>query len=409
MKILFCPCHYTFDEIGNGGELSWAYNIANRLSLLYPESVVVTGYTRLSSPKPYRIVKLQKNKNKLDFSLLNALIFNIHYFFASMYFVWFNKFDLLHHVLPFGLDSTFNLTAIFGLTRSLPFVLGPIQSPLGLVETDINVSDMRSFKPQDRKNGYYQTLLSTFQPLAKFLSTLTLNKADSIIVVNDRTRELLISRGIQENKIVIIPPGVDTKTFSPGKITKANEVVNLVTISYLINRKRIDLILNALLLVVKKNPNVFLRIVGDGPQKTSLIKQANELGLQKYVSFEGYCTYDRISKYYQLSDIYLSCSESEGFSTVSLEALSSGLALVSTAVGGFSDIIEEGLNGYLIPAANYQTMAEKIILLSTDTNKLLRFRRNSRQKALKKYDWDKVIVPLYLQNYMSLINHGTTI
>ena len=400
MKILFSPCHYSYDEITGGGEISWSFNIANRICNTYKDSVVVTGFKKILTNKSYRIIELQENNDKLNFSLSNALIFNLKYFIETRKLISYEKFGVLHHVLPFGIGSTFNL--FFLINKNIPTVIGPIQSPLDIVEDDVDASDLRNFKPSKHRKMNVAKLLNILTPAVNYLSDLTLRKADRAVVINEYTKLLLIKRGIKGNKISIIPPGVDTNEYYPLEKKNNADTVELITVSYLLLRKRVDLIILALAIVVKKFQNVRLRIIGDGPQKKILVKLIKELDLEKYVILEGYKVNNEIAKFYRKADIYLCMSKAEGFSTACLEAMASGLAIISTNVGGFRESITTGENGFVI-SDDYKEMAEKIMLLMKDASLLKKFKEKSRKEAVRKYDWDQSIIPQYISMYKELI------
>lgn len=401
MKILFSPCHYIYDEIQGGSESSWAFNIADRIASKNEESIVVTGFKIIRKTKKYQILEVQPKKKKFDMSIYNALKFHWLNFLATRKLLKNNHFEIFHHVLPFGFGRTFNLTVL--INRKLPVIIGPLQSPSTYISDDVDLSDIRSTKPVKHTDYYNKLFKFLLKIPLKYLSLQTLKRAGKIIVVDENTMNL-ISEYIPAEKIVIIPPGVDTEKFryiENGKNDK--KTVEIITVSYLIKRKMVDLILKAIEEVIKSHKYVRLRIVGDGPQRKRLEELAKEMGIERYVIFEGFITNNDIFRYYQKSHIFVNMSKSEGFATVGLEALSSGLAIISTGVGGFKDVVKDNRNGFIVKMDDYRALANKLNILIENPDILRTFRLKSREIAQKNYDWEKVIIPKYINLYRLLI------
>ena len=97
-------------------------------------------------------------------------------------------------------------------------------------------------------------------------------------------------------------------------------------------------------------------------------------------------------------------SRSEGFATVCLEAMASGLAVISSKVGGFSDVIKEGENGYLVNQEDYKALSKRMIELANNHDKIRMFADSARNTIEKEYTWDKIIAKynnLYSNFYKS--------
>lgn len=398
MKILFCPTHYVFDDGDRGSELSWAYKIADSIACENIDSVVVTGFKNIKTIKQYKVVELQKEKKSIDLGVANALMFNLSYSKFAGRAIKKEKFDILHHILPFSIDNTFNFSFIRSGV-SIPKIIGPIQSPLPFYRD--NMEDYNSKKTSSPVN-INRIILLFSKPILKYLSTLTLKKADKIVVINEKTKNMLIERNIDGKKIVIIPPGVDTKKFSTThNISKSK--IEILAVGALMERKGFDVLLKAMVSVTKKHKNIKLRILGDGPQKKNLFIMIKNLSIEKYVTIEGYVPYSKVAPYYKKADIFVSVSRAEGFATVCLEAMASGLPIVSTRVGGFSDAVVDGKNGYLVEIDDLHALSDKLIMLLDNKNKIISMGKESRKLAEEKYDWQNVIIPEYVNLYKEYI------
>jgi glycosyltransferase involved in cell wall biosynthesis len=116
----------------------------------------------------------------------------------------------------------------------------------------------------------------------------------------------------------------------------------------LIPRKQIDVVIRSLVELKKclTDKTVMFRIIGIGWQQTALEELVNELHLEENVVFAGEVSYNVIQQEYQSSDIYIQLSKTEGMSNSILEAMSCGLPVITTNVGGASEFMEN--NGFII-------------------------------------------------------------
>jgi glycosyltransferase involved in cell wall biosynthesis len=396
-----------FDDGERGSELSWAYKIADIIASKNQSSIVVTGFKNLIKEKKYKIVELQKNKKNVDLGIFNAFKFSLQYFRFTYLAVKKEKFDVLHHVLPFGIDRTFNLFFLLGDSFKIPKIIGPVQSPLPFYKD--NLHDAKVKKENFSHDIYNRLIVLILHPLLKFLSTSTLRKADRIIVINEITKKILLSRGIDAKKIVIIPPGIDCSRFSGNAYMQVVDKDNLelIAVGGLIKRKGFDLIIKAIAEVVKTNKNIKLRILGDGPQRKDLANLVRSLSVEKFVVFEGRLSHREMGGRYKKSQVFINMSRAEGFATVCLEAMASGLAIISSKVGGFNDAIKNGVNGYLVEQEDYMELSKCIKRLLENEHLINKIGQKAREDAVKKYDWQKVIIPQYLKIYREVINKKT--
>ena len=419
MRILLSPCFQQFDEKKGGSDPLVAFSVGDGIAQKYPDSIVVTGFKEVLNEKPYRIVELEKNK-KLDFGVFFSLIFNIKYSVASFSLSLKYRPDLIHHVLPFWPGRTYNL---FGLLTRKPFVIGPVFKPVVRYE-EYRKDKLRVYREktlnQSQLEDLGQKLIKLLARPLRFLSVKTMQRASIIIATNKDSKEFIKSLDIPENKIKIIPPGVLLERFKYIPFEqKFDGTIKFLAVGYLIERKGFDLILksfsqfahrasliansekqNAKCEMLKKKFE--LRIVGVGPEESALKKLAVELGIQDKVKFVGFVENIDLHNEYENAHVYLNMSKDEGFATTALEACAAGLPIISSKVGGFSEVIEEGRNGYLVDQGDYEAMAEKIALLTNDLSQIKLAGKYSRTLAESKYDWN-VILNQYEEIYKKLI------
>ena len=113
--------------------------------------------------------------------------------------------------------------------------------------------------------------------------------------------------------------------------------------------------------MVEKVPFAKAIIIGDGQEKERLMNFCSDNGLRDKVIFSGY--QNNIANVYQIMDLIVLPSFSEGLPNVILEAMAFKIPVIATSVGGVPEVITDGLNGLLVPPGNSDLMAEKIIEL----------------------------------------------
>jgi glycosyltransferase involved in cell wall biosynthesis len=408
LKILFCPAHYLYENSREGSEFAWAYNIADRIAADAPSSVVVTGKSMVNS-KPYRIIELTPHEDRLNFSLLHAFAFNMRYTLATFRALRRERFDVVHHVLPFALGKTYNVAALrHGHTT--PFVIGPVQASLSVPDSDVDAKDLRAHGIKDR--SHLASIRRVIADQARSFSTdvvapvafsglfrRTIAEAAAVVAVNKEAKALLLKSGVSASRVVVIPPGVDTKRFRPDVRARRTNGLQLLSVCRLVKRKNVDVIIRAFASVVAAGSDARLRIVGDGPQRETLTTLTHALGIGDRVTFAGPVLNANVHEEYQRADVFVSASAAEGFATVCLEALASGLAIVSTRVGGFVDAVEHEHNGYLLAGPDANELAMTLRRLVENPALIANLSSQAREVAERNFDWDTAVIPKYRDLY----------
>jgi L-malate glycosyltransferase len=213
-----------------------------------------------------------------------------------------------------------------------------------------------------------------------------INKLNCRYVVNSKAvKEVVVKyERIKEDRIDIIYNGISLKPFeskynikkikSELKIPETDKIVGIVSN---LNRpvKRVDIFISASAFVLKKINNTSFIIVGEGYLKNELMQLAEDLNIKNKIHFVG--SQDNIYPYLQLFDIGALTSETEGFSNSILEYLAAGLPVVCTNSGGNTEIIRNGINGYLVEQNEPEQFANAIIKLLLDRNKVSVIKNNN--------------------------------
>lgn len=164
----------------------------------------------------------------------------------------------------------------------------------------------------------------------------------------------------------------------------------IITVSRLVKKNGVDLLIRAFAEVKKEMPDALLYVVGDGPEKNALEKLADEVGVRDAVIFFGGIAHDALPQYLHHADVFVRASRSEGMGVAFVEAMAAGLPVVGTAVGGIPDIIEDGKTGLFARPDDPRDLAEKILHLFADQRLAVDLAAAGKEKAVRVFDWDGI-------------------
>jgi len=209
------------------------------------------------------------------------------------------------------------------------------------------------------------------------------------------------ARKLGARKTLIVPNGVYLNRSSSLDNRKLKEKLGIeeykviLTAGRLIKTKGIKYLIEALPKVLKRQNNTKLIIIGDGPEKPRLLSLSDELGLKHEVLFLGSIPQDEVFSYMNASDVFVGPSLFEGLGNVFIEAMACGTPIIGTSVGGIRDIIENEVNGLLVPPGNSRAIAEAISRILSNEDLAISLTRNGRKIVEEKFDWDKICEKIY--------------
>lgn len=198
------------------------------------------------------------------------------------------------------------------------------------------------------------------------------------------------------DRLKIIGNGVDVEKFIPS----LNQEGYLLYVGRLSYGKGLNDLLESAMQICKQY-DLKLFIVGKGELEKSLKNLVKSENLEKYVKFLGRIEQEELVKIYQNASIFVFPSHYEGFPTVVLEAMSSGLPVVASDISAHKDFIEDGVNGFLVKKGSPVEITEKIILLNNNQNLRNQIGANARKTVEEKFTWD-IISDRYERIYLNL-------
>ncbi len=211
--------------------------------------------------------------------------------------------------------------------------------------------------------------LSTKTFLQKMLDVVFFWVPYKVIAVSSEIQKSLIRlRPFSRKKILLLPNAV---TLPPLRDTFAERAgvaapVRILSVGRLTEQKNYALLIEALGTLHQEGLDFLLTIVGEGVLRESLEERIQRAGLKERVSLLGHLSHAAVLEQYAQADIFVSTSRWEGSPNVVLEALSYGLPVVATAVGGVPDVVTDGVEGVLVPSEDTAALAKALKSLIKD-------------------------------------------
>jgi glycosyltransferase involved in cell wall biosynthesis len=256
-------------------------------------------------------------------------------------------------------------------------------------------------EPYSRLNANEKFLVS-FNGFLRFFEEGMLSRARKIIAVSHFTKwELTNYYKIPANKIQVIHNGVDINKFKPAvDKRKVKEELGfnpddlaIVSVGRLYARKGLFTLIDSMPSVVKRYPNAKFIISGKGQsdEMHKLITHAEKLGVKNNIIFTGYYPDKKLPRLYQAADVFAFSTFYEHHPFAVLEALATGLPVVTTTVGGIPETIESGKNGFLVEPFNARAFGEKILYLLEHPVAATEMGAQARKTIVENYDWSIVV------------------
>ena len=365
-----------FPPIGGGGSTVTKYAIHYLVKAGHDVTLITSRYKGLPKEERVdgaRVIRIPAVRRYKDFcSQWELVIFGLSAFIYAFFYTFRNRVDFVqaYFAVPAGWVAW-----LLKKTRGIPYAVY------------FGGSDIPGANPSRYKRIYplITPLLKSIWRGAEFRTVCSEDLARLGNMV-DSTSDFLV-----------VPNGVETNRFKPVERT-SNSKVKILFIGRLIPRKGFQRVVRALPRVNELTEKPFeIEVVGTGEAQADLDKVASSLGVSELIHYVGTVPYDRLEKSYQYADIFVLTSLSEGMPSVILEAMGCGLPIVASDVGGNNELVEEGVNGYLIKGDDEEKLATDLAMLIDNDGKRKEMGRISREKAMK-YDWS-VIMGKYDEMY----------
>ena len=235
-----------------------------------------------------------------------------------------------------------------------------------------------------------------------FLTKIVSQNFAYITVISQELKKGFVQRGYKESKIKVIYFGVDVRDNDIKFKLKRRGETNIVFVGRVSAEKGCDCLLRACKRITDQGKSFKLTLVGDGDIKC-FSDMAVELGIDGRVLFTGFRR--EVSGFLKESEIFVLPSRGEGLPMSILDAMAYGMPVIASNVGGIPEAIQEGENGYLVPAGDELSLADmigKMIDEGREGRYIMGLR--NKKKVLKLFS-SKKMVNSYLDIYKKVISH----
>jgi L-malate glycosyltransferase len=221
----------------------------------------------------------------------------------------------------------------------------------------------------------------------KILVRLPYNK---ILSVSHATKKSLVKYyGVKKNRVSVVYAGVDLEFIDSIKVNEKYENT-IIFVGRLVPHKHVDHLLKVVKSLKKDIPTIKLIVIGNGAEKENLIKLAEEFEITDNVQFLHDLDYKQLISEMKKSNVLTLPSTREGFGMVLAEANACKIPVVAYASGGVVEVVEDGVNGFLVENMNLIELSAKTLLLLRKTKTSKKMGLNGRLKVENYFNWDKI-------------------
>lgn len=228
-----------------------------------------------------------------------------------------------------------------------------------------------------------------YQILRPFIRAMW-HDADAIVAVSNGLRSYALHTA-PDLPIEVIPNAIELSYFTPPRHRNHEGAVRLLFVGRFNAFKNVELLLEAVAhLKTNGLDNFELQLVGDGSTRANLERLTVDHNLTKHVRFLGWLDRDQLVQIYRDADLFVTATTWEGMPNTVLEAMACGLPIVATRASGLSELVREGVNGYLVNPHDRATFTERLSQLIDNPYERQRLGKESRKIAEQEFAWEYI-------------------
>jgi len=270
----------------------------------------------------------------------------------------------------------------------------------GPIQRSAFITALAGFHPLVTMSWGYDLLFDVDNgPGWKWATRYTLRHSDALITDCETTKNLGIKYGMTPERVVAFPWGANIRKYTPleekteslirGQLGWGRGDFVLLSTRSWSEIYGVDNLAAAFVQAVKKQPNLRLLMLGDGPLAEDIKRIFSQGGVSDCVHFPGLITQEALPDYYRAADLYISSSHSDGTSISLLEAIASGVPVLLTDIPSNKEwVISPGEFGWLYENGNVDSLAQGILHAYDNREALPAMGRAARQTAEAKADWE---------------------
>ena len=227
----------------------------------------------------------------------------------------------------------------------------------------------------------------------KIFGNLIRNNTDIVIAKTTAAKNFMRNKGYQQIKT--IPVGINTNVFHPknkkifrDNIGLTNDIPLILYVGSLIPRRNLDVLIEAMPIVVKHLENVMLILIGEGILEKSIKDKIRIMNLEKHIRLFPKILNKKLPYVYSSADVFVFLSKEEIFGMVLLESMSCGTPVISTQIPFAKDIIANNINGIILENIEKETLAKHIIAIIENKDLNTTIKEKAKETIKKNYQWD---------------------
>jgi glycosyltransferase involved in cell wall biosynthesis len=232
---------------------------------------------------------------------------------------------------------------------------------------------------------------------------------DRVIAISQGIADILLQQGVPEEKLVCVRSAVDVEAYQQGcernwfsaTFNLPDDALVMATVAQLIPRKGHRYLLQAMPRLVARFPNLRWLIFGKGPLRDELHSEITRRELQPYVQMAGFR--DDLPLIYPCLDLLVHPALMEGLGIALLQAASAGLPIVAVDAGGMPEVVEDRVNGRLVPGGSTEALGDVVEQLLADEPLRRQMGESGREKMRRNFSVEQMVEG-NLNVYRGLLN-----
>ncbi|PVX24769.1 MAG: hypothetical protein CW691_06660 [Candidatus Bathyarchaeum sp.] len=244
----------------------------------------------------------------------------------------------------------------------------------------------------------YKSALNALENLNDLtIGKAVLKRADRIFTVSNETKKYVLRLGADKAKTSVMYNGVDTKCFRSAQKQESRKKLGLpqkrkiiFSVRRLVYKNGLGTLIESAALVARNNPDILFIVAGKGPSRKLIEDSIKELRIENNIKLTGFVPDELLPVYYNAADYFVLPSASgEGLPLVLFEAMSCGLPVIATRVGGTPEIINNMKNGVLVPPRNPEAMAKAISSLLAEEKLGKKIGEEAKKSIQNRFSWEE--------------------
>ena len=254
--------------------------------------------------------------------------------------------------------------------------------------------------------------------ISRALESYALHHVDHVTTICEGLRRDITLRGIEPERVTVIPNAVDPRAFQLGgtpdltlrKRLGLDDATVLGFAGSFYSYEGLDLLIDAVSQLASRRPDIRVLLVGGGPQEAALRKQARELGIESRIIFTGRVPHVEVQHYYDLVDVLVYPRRAMRLTEIvtplkPLEAMAQGRVLIASDVGGHRELIRDGETGFMFRAGDVYALAATIEAVLAQRANWEGIRVKARRYVETERTWASSAAR-YVHVYRQLPSHG---